>query len=129
MGFHARDRQTKSGIALESGSGVHFTTVRATTLLLLAASAAIGQTPRRATDIPSMGQPPLWQPYAVPGGMRAPDKQWRGAFTAGIHHPITHPVAGLLGIAGEVYGTANPGVQPGATTRQRKAQLTQERIL
>jgi phosphatidylserine/phosphatidylglycerophosphate/cardiolipin synthase-like enzyme len=101
-------------MSLESGAGVHFRSVRVAALLLVAASQAAAQPPRRATGLPSMGQPGRWQPYLVPAGARSADKTWRGSLSAGIHRPITHPVAGLLGIAGEFYGTVDPGVEPGA---------------
>jgi hypothetical protein len=61
-----------------------------------------------------MGQPPLWEPYVLPSGVRAADKTWRTGFALGVHRPITHPVVGLLGLTGEAYGTVDPGVQPGA---------------
>lgn len=61
-----------------------------------------------------MGQPPLWQPYVVPGAYRGPNNLWHGVLTAGIHKPITNPVVGLLGVTGELYGTVNPGTEPGA---------------
>jgi hypothetical protein len=61
-----------------------------------------------------MGQPPLWEPYFNPSGTRARGAAWRGAFTLGVHRPLTHPVVGLLGVAGEAYGTVDPGVRPGA---------------
>jgi phosphatidylserine/phosphatidylglycerophosphate/cardiolipin synthase-like enzyme len=77
-------------------------------------SAAAGQVPRGAQAIPSMGQPPLWEPYMVPSGVRAADKSWRGALAAGIHRPITNPLVGLLGVTGEVYATIGSGVEPGA---------------
>ena len=82
--------------------------------LVLAASAAHGQAPRRPREVSSMGQPLLFEPYVVPGGMRDADKTWRSTLAAGIHRPITNPVVGLLGVAGEVYGTFDPGVDPGA---------------
>lgn len=34
--------------------------------------------------------------------------------SVGVHKSLTNPVAGLLGIAAEAYGTFDPGVQPGA---------------
>ena len=59
-----------------------------------------------------MGQPPKWEWHAVPGAVRSSD-QWRGLFTVGLHRPLTNPVSGLIGLTGEAYVTADPGVDPG----------------
>jgi hypothetical protein len=61
-----------------------------------------------------MGQPPRWEPYIVPAAFRGPNSVWRGALSAGVHRPVTHPLLGLFGVAGEAYATVDPGVQPGA---------------
>lgn len=88
--------------------------VRALALAFLAARVAAGQTARPATGIHSMGQPSRWEPYAVPGGLRNSAHLWRGSLTAGAHRHVTHPLLGLLGVAGEGYATVGSGVQPGA---------------
>ena len=79
---------------------------------LLAASAVLAQSPRRPAEVPALGQPSRWEPYVVPAvavGDRA-----HAMPIGGVHRPITNPVVGLFGIAGEVYATIDPGVNPGA---------------
>lgn len=51
-----------------------------------------------------MGQPPRWEPYVAPSALVRNDL-WRGMLTVGGHKHITHPTVGLLGVAGEAYGT------------------------
>lgn len=52
----------------------------------------------------SMGQPPLWEPYGVLSSTfgRSNDG-FLGAAAGGIHRPMTNPVVGLFGLAGETY--------------------------
>src|ERR687898_414707 len=83
-------------------------------LVIAASNSLFAQSPRRAEELLSLGQPSAWQLYAVPGGVRAADKSWRGALSGGVHRPITNPVTGLLGVAGELYASIDPGVHPGA---------------
>lgn len=52
--------------------------------------------------------------YAVPSASSAQSSRWRGLLSVGVHKSLTNPVAGLLGIAAEAYGSFDPGVQPGA---------------
>ena len=98
---------------LETGACVHVTT-GVLALLLLAAGAAAGQTPRPAIALPSMGQPRRLQPYMVLAASQRPGDAWRTSLTAGVHRDVTHPSLGLFGVAGEAYATVDPGVQPGA---------------
>lgn len=69
---------------------------------------------RRLTETPSLGQPGQWEPYVVPAGQRTAAKLWHSQLTLGIHRPLMNPAVGLLGVAGEVFATADPGVEPGA---------------
>jgi hypothetical protein len=69
---------------------------------------------QRLGEVPSMGQPPVWEPYLVPSAFRMDGGPWRGMVTVGINRPLTNPVTGLLGAAVEGYGRADPGVHPGA---------------
>jgi phosphatidylserine/phosphatidylglycerophosphate/cardiolipin synthase-like enzyme len=87
---------------------------RALGLSLLVSAPLIAQSGRRAEEINSLGQPPVWQPYAVAGAVRGEGRAWRSALSAGVHRPLTNPVTGLLGLTGEVYVSIDPGVRPGA---------------
>ena len=46
----------------------------------------------------------------MPSALRAAPGEWYGAATFGVHRPITNPVVGLFGVAGEAYvvGTSRP---------------------
>jgi hypothetical protein len=99
------------GTALDSASGVRKTKA-ALWLVLAGAGAAGGQTPRRAHEIPSMGQPRVWEPYIVPGASQDWG-DWRSSVVFGVHRPLTNPVVGLLGVKGEVFGAFDPGVGAG----------------
>ena len=83
-------------------------------MLFLASSPLTAQSGRRAEEVNSLGQPLIWQPYAVASGVRAVDKSWRSALTAGVHRSLMNPVTGLLGVSGELYASVDPGVRPGA---------------
>jgi hypothetical protein len=81
------------------------------------------QEPRRPAEVPALGQPPRWEPYVAPAvvfgdrnraGTGRLFSNARGLALLGVHRPLTNPVVGLLGIAGEAYATIDPGVQPGA---------------
>ena len=84
----------------------------------IAANAADAQRPaskRPAQAIASMGQPPAWEPYVNAGALFAGRSDASQSVIAfGMHRPITHPVVGLLGVAGEAYGTVSRGIEPGA---------------
>jgi hypothetical protein len=74
------------------------------------AQAPVVSMPLVAQPVMSMGQPPRWQPYAA--GLAVGDRTdngTAGSFLLGVHHPIMNPVIGLLGVSGEVYGTAGGG--------------------
>ena len=58
---------------------------------------------RPAQPVFSMGQPPIWQPYAAGFGAIAGGAKAGGALV-GIHRPILNPVTGLFGVSGEAYG-------------------------
>ena len=78
----------------------------------LLASPALGQ--RRLTETPSLGQPGKWEPYVLPAAHRSAQKNWHSQLTLGVHKPLMNPAVGLLGVSGEVFATADPGVEPGA---------------
>ena len=79
---------------------------------VLGSQLTLAQAPRRPAEVPALGQPSRWESYVAPAVVFA--ERARAMPLAGIHRPITHPVVGLLGIAGEAYATVDPGVQPGA---------------
>lgn len=84
--------------------------------VLVAASTAASQAPGRpaaAQPIKSMGQPPKWEPYVVGSGVFVRHDPV-GLLAVGLHRPITNPVIGLFGVAGEAYATASHGADPGA---------------
>lgn len=83
-------------------------------LLLLLLSGSPARAQYRLAEVTSMGQPPRWEYYAAPSAYLTHSDQWRGMLTLGVHKPLLHPVAGLLGIAAESYLTFDPGVHPGA---------------
>lgn len=66
----------------------------------------------------SMGQPPRWKPYGGVFYARADrDGERLDGATAmlGTYKDITHPIAGILGLSGEVYGgTYGRGMEGGA---------------
>ncbi|HWH51171.1 MAG TPA: hypothetical protein VN651_06480 [Gemmatimonadaceae bacterium] len=67
-----------------------------------------------AAEIVSLGQPLLWQPYAL-GGVSSDD--WtspRGALSAGVYRDITNPVIGLLGWRAELHAALGRGSTQGA---------------
>jgi hypothetical protein len=94
---------------------------------MIAATTASGQAPRPAQPIVSMGQPPVWEVYAV--GAKNVGRSSNDAFgnvAAGLHRPITNPVTGLFGVAGEVslrvpkqqaFADVHPAARLLATTR------------
>ena len=75
-------------------------------------SSAVAQTPRRPVEVPALGQPSRWEAYVTPAVTVADETRAMGLF--GVHRPITNPVTGLFGVAGEAYATVDPGVYPGA---------------
>jgi hypothetical protein len=92
----------------------------------LAACVLGGLVPAPAQTIPSMGQPPRWQPYVAPAFMSGSrDQQSGAALFVGVHRPITNPVTGLFGVAGEAFvapapyddSRIDPGVRLLATSR------------
>lgn len=88
------------GTTLDSGSCVPRILICAT-LLLGVASPSRAQ--YRLAEIPSMGQPPTLDVYAVPAAVKSAGDVWRPALTAGVHKPLMNPVTGLIGVAGELY--------------------------
>lgn len=86
-------------------------------LSLVAASTAGSQAaPRPAQPIASLGQPPKWEPYVVGSGVFVGNSDPLGLVAFGLHRPITNPVVGLFGVAGEAYGAGGRtgGVATGA---------------
>jgi hypothetical protein len=92
-------------------------------LLLTSATAVAAQGPMK-----SMGQPPNYQPYGVvsTGLGHNFDGDFPAILSGGVHKPITNPVIGLLGVAGEIYipvpsrfdlSGVEPGVRALATSR------------
>ena len=88
------------------------TFLRGAALLYVAATPALSQ--RRPTETPSLGQPGKWEKYVVPAASRSAVKEWRSQLSLGVHRPLTNPVVGLFGLAGEAYATVDPGVEAGA---------------
>jgi hypothetical protein len=85
--------------------------------LVLAASRASAQAipapPSPSATVFSMGQPARWQPYAAGLGFLDRDRQGAASLLAGVHHPLTSPVTGLLGVSAEAYGTAGAAFEGG----------------
>lgn len=73
------------------------------------ATAQVPRTPVEPPVIHSMGQPPLWQPYASAVGAFGRNNDATGGVAFGIHHPITSPVTGVFGLSAEATLFASHG--------------------
>lgn len=72
---------------------------------------------RPAIAIPSMGQPPRWEPFVVPAGIQLSPRVWQPMVTVGVHKPIANPVTGLFGVSGEGYVIGDGRLDPAGGAR------------
>ncbi|MEX2177464.1 MAG: hypothetical protein WD801_02060 [Gemmatimonadaceae bacterium] len=87
---------------------------RAISFIVLASAIVAGAAVSQDAPIRSMGQPPRWEPYAMPSALRAAPGDWQPALAAGVHRPLKNPVTGLFGVAGEAYVAGVRDARPGA---------------
>jgi hypothetical protein len=85
-------------------------------LSLVASHLNAQENPSPPSPVFSIGQPLRWQPYAAGLGSRDRDGGTAANLIAGVHHPLTNPVTGLVGLSAEMYGTAGAAF-PGAGAR------------